>query len=51
MMLTVCTKGAGDGLSGPPWLYTSRVDVLTLTVSLYIIKCERRLDVASFLRL
>lgn len=33
---------------GLPLLSMSCVDVLTLTVSLYIIKCERRLEMASF---
>jgi len=46
-MLTGCTKGTGGSAFGPPLLSTSHVDVLTLTVSLYIIKCERRLETAS----
>lgn len=33
---------------GLPLLSMSCVDVLTLTVSLYIIKCEHRLEMASF---
>lgn len=47
-MLTGCTKGTGGSAFGPPLLFMSHVDVLTLTMSLYIIKCERRLETASF---
>lgn len=47
-MLTGCTKGTGGIAFGPPLLSMSHVDVLTLTVCLYIIKCERRLETASF---
>lgn len=50
-MLTGCTKGTGGSAFGPPLLSMSHVDVLTLTVSLYIIKCERRLEMGSFFRL
>lgn len=41
-------QGTGGSAFGPPFLSTSHVDVLALTVSLYIIKCERRLEMASF---
>ena len=50
-MLTGCTKGTGGSAFGPPLLSMSHVDVLTLTMSLYIIKCERRLEMASFFHL
>lgn len=47
-MLTGCTKGTEGHAFGHPLLSKSHVNVLTLTVSLYIIKCEHRLEIISF---
>lgn len=46
-MLNGCTKGTEGSAFGHPLLSMSHVDVLTL-VSLYIIKCEHRLEVTFF---
>lgn len=50
-MLTGCTKGTEWNALGHLLLSMSHVDVLTLTVSLYIIKCEYRLEMTSFFSL
>lgn len=47
-MLTGCTKETEGSSFGHPLLSKFHVDVLTLTVSLYIIKCEHRLEITSF---
>lgn len=50
-MLTGCTKGTEGRAFGHPLLFKSHVNVLTLTVSLYIIKCEHRLEITWFFSL